>query len=560
MEEHKSNPHSQIENCPCYPNCDDMMHKQGGEQPQKPFWPPLPSQPIPAVWPSMGDTPDRSDLGRTDPVRPVPGRLQPWQPYDDEQEEDNWGRQQPWRREEDWNERPEWERQQPWSPRNLEMESAGRQGEADNSEDMDSDMGWDMDSDRQNSDMPDNRMRSDMKMPQSWGNPWMDESNMYDNPEADMNGDINMPQSRPSQEMNMPNGGAWPQTGTPSNQPWPGTATPNNQMWSGRQMLPNMRFSGNGRNSEMPGIQVRPDMENGRNQMDYDSTMPNNQMWNGSNMESDMESDMEMPENQMRPDMGMPGSRMNPNMEMPENQMNPEMWMPGNQMRPDMGMPENQMGPDMWMPGNQMNPNMGMPQNQMNPNMGMPGNQMNPEMWMPENQMGSEMEMPESQIMPNMRMPGNQNMPGYMYYPNGPADRMRGVINPVFRNDDMEKEEQETEHDLERLKGMYPDIAKKIQLFVEEACDDLEYAGSPMFDEQPDKISLMKTVNSIYDKVKEDAPVEEEEDKDDLFAMNKESRRRYPPGKNWLRDFVEVMLYNEMFQRRCRHRNCRRWY
>ena len=112
MEEHKSNPHSQIENCPCYPNCDDMMHKQGGEQPQKPFWPPLPSQPIASVWPSMGDTPDRSDLERTDPVRPVPGRLQPWQPYDDGQEEDNWGRQQPWRREEDWDERTEWEGQQ----------------------------------------------------------------------------------------------------------------------------------------------------------------------------------------------------------------------------------------------------------------------------------------------------------------------------------------------------------------------------------------------------------------------------------------------------------------
>lgn len=261
-------------------------------------------------------------------------------------------------------------------------------------------------------------------------------------------------------------------------------------------MQPNMSFSGNSRNrnTEMPGIQVRPNMENGTNQMNYNSSMPNYQMWNGSNMESDMESDMEMPD--MR--------------------MNPEMGMPGNQIRSDMGMP-----------GNEMN---------------------------------SEMEMPENGMMPGMGMPGNRMMPGYMHYSNGSADRMRGAINPVFGNDDMEKEEQESEHDLERLKGMYPDIAKKIQLYVEEACDDLEYAGSPMFDEQPDKINLMRTVNSIYDKVKDDAPVEEEEDKDDLFAMNKESRRRYPPGKNWLRDFVEVMLYNEIFQRRCRHRHCRRWY
>lgn len=309
MEEHKNYPHNQIENCPCYPNCDDMMHKQGGEQPQKPFWPPLPSQPIPPVWPSMGSDSERQDPGRPDPGW---GRTQPWQPGDDYQGGLNEDRH-PWQSDNEWNERS-YSRPQPWSSGNMEMESAGQPGNSD-------------------------------------------------------------------------------------------------------------------------------------------------------------------------ADMGMPGS-----------QMRPDMGMPGNQMRPDMGMPENQM------------------------------------------------------------------RPGYMYYPNGSSDRMRGVINPVFRNEEMEKEEQETEHDLERLKGMYPDIAKKIQLFVEEACDDLEYAGSPMFDEQPDKVNMMRTVNSIYDKVREDVPVEEEEDKDDLFAMNKESRRRYPPGKNWLRDFVEVMLYHEMFQRRCRHRHCRRWY
>lgn len=542
MEEHKNNPHSQIENCPCYPNCDDMMHKQGGEQPQKPFWPPLPSQPIPRIWPSMGDTPDRSDLERPDSLRPGtgPGTPQPWQPYGNEQEEENWGEQQPWQREDEWSERPEWDRPQPWASRNLEVESAGQTGEIDSSEDMDSDMGWDMYSERQNGNMPDNRMRTDMEMPQNWGNPWMDESNMYDTPEAEMNGDINMPQSQPSPEMNMPNGRtwpgagtsnnqvwpgagtsnnqAWPQTGSPTNQPWPGSATPNNQMWPGRQMQPNMSFSGNSRNrnTEMPGIQVRPNMENGTNQMNYNSSMPNYQMWNGSNMESDMESDMEMPDMRMNPEMGMPG-----------DQIRSDMGMPGNEMNSEMEMPENGMMPGMRMPENEMNPHMGMPENEMRPEMGMPGNRM---------------------------------MPGYMHYSNGSADRMRGAINPVFGNDDMEKEEQESEHDLERLKGMYPDIAKKIQLYVEEACDDLEYAGSPMFDEQPDKINLMRTVNSIYDKVKDDAPVEEEEDKDDLFAMNKESRRRYPPGKNWLRDFVEVMLYNEIFQRRCRHRHCRRWY
>ena len=279
-----------------------------------------------------------------------------------------------------------------------------------------------------------------------------------------------------------------------------------------------------------------------------DSAMPNNQVWPGRSMPNSQP----WSGRQMQPNQGFSGNGMNRNSE-----------MPGIQVRPDMGNGTNQMYPDMTMPGNQMWPGSNMEpdmEQDMESDMEMPGNQMRPDMGMPGNQMRPDMGMPGNQMRPDMGMPGNQMRPGYMYYPNGSSDRMRGVINPVFRNEEMEKEEQETEHDLERLKGMYPDIAKKIQLFVEEACDDLEYAGSPMFDEQPDKVNMMRTVNSIYDKVREDVPVEEEEDKDDLFAMNKESRRRYPPGKNWLRDFVEVMLYHEMFQRRCRHRHCRRWY
>lgn len=121
-------------------------------------------------------------------------------------------------------------------------------------------------------------------------------------------------------------------------------------------------------------------------------------------------------------------------------------------------------------------------------------------------------------------------------------------------------EEQENERDMERMKEMYPECAKDILQHVEEECDKMEYEGSVMFDERPDQIMIFKIRDGIYDKVKDKYDVKEMEDKDEVFVMNRETRRRYPPRKNWLNDMIEVMLFQEMHRRRCRHRNCRRWY
>ena len=33
-----------------------------------------------------------------------------------------------------------------------------------------------------------------------------------------------------------------------------------------------------------------------------------------------------------------------------------------------------------------------------------------------------------------------------------------------------------------------------------------------------------------------------------------------PPPGNGLQNLIEVLLYNEMYQRRCRHKRCRRWW
>ncbi|EOT28658.1 hypothetical protein C805_00179 [Eubacterium sp. 14-2] len=195
--------------------------------------------------------------------------------------------------------------------------------------------------------------------------------------------------------------------------------------------------------------------------------------------------------------------------------------------------------------------------------------------------------------MPDRNMP---KMPFYMAYP------MQNVY----------LEELEYEKDMQKLKDLYPKEVKSIQALVEEECDKMEYEGSLMFDEYPDKLMLRQIVNRIYDGATggqmniqsfEASPYEAEQyETDDMQAeeLPLEGRmveQRRPPGPGWgppppppgpgwgppppppgpgwgpppppgrpphgnngLQNLIEVLLFNEMYQRRCRHKRCRRWW
>ena len=60
--------------------------------------------------------------------------------------------------------------------------------------------------------------------------------------------------------------------------------------------------------------------------------------------------------------------------------------------------------------------------------------------------------------------------------------------------------ELEYDRDMERMKELYPEEAKQIQGLVEEECDKLEYEGSMMFDEYPDRVTLKIICDRIYQK------------------------------------------------------------
>lgn len=88
------------------------------------------------------------------------------------------------------------------------------------------------------------------------------------------------------------------------------------------------------------------------------------------------------------------------------------------------------------------------------------------------------------------------------------------------------------------LRQMYSRQMNDIQKMVEEECDKMEYEGSMMFDEYPDKIMLRKKCGDIFGQV--------------LAHNNGNCPCK---DEDWLKDTISVLLYNEMYKRRCRRRN-----
>jgi len=97
------------------------------------------------------------------------------------------------------------------------------------------------------------------------------------------------------------------------------------------------------------------------------------------------------------------------------------------------------------------------------------------------------------------------------------------------------------EKDREYMKGMFPQKTKEIQDKVEEECDKLEYEGSMMFDEYPDKLMLRGICDRIYKEMQdgneETAPYTEDEEEnretvtEELSSMGNRCttcQRRFP--------------------------------
>jgi len=85
--------------------------------------------------------------------------------------------------------------------------------------------------------------------------------------------------------------------------------------------------------------------------------------------------------------------------------------------------------------------------------------------------------------------------------------------------------------EMDYLRGLYPSAAKRKQVLAEEACDLLEYPGSPMYDEYPDREFLYRELSKVRQRHPEET------------AGGKEGQ-----------DLLQVLFINEIYRRRILNR------
>ena len=94
------------------------------------------------------------------------------------------------------------------------------------------------------------------------------------------------------------------------------------------------------------------------------------------------------------------------------------------------------------------------------------------------------------------------------------------------------------EQEFALMKSYYPETARKIQEKVEEECQLMDYEGSRLYDEYPDRLMMRSLCRQIREQVAGELELQEISDR-------------------FLDDLIEVLLYQEISRKRCRRRRCR---
>lgn len=94
------------------------------------------------------------------------------------------------------------------------------------------------------------------------------------------------------------------------------------------------------------------------------------------------------------------------------------------------------------------------------------------------------------------------------------------------------QQEDSVTRDLEYLQEMYPAQAKKYQKMIAETLDHMDYEGSMIYDEYPDKWQIYRLTQIIVDKIRKS---EEEMAGED---------------QNKIAEFVQILLCYEIYRRR----------
>lgn len=102
------------------------------------------------------------------------------------------------------------------------------------------------------------------------------------------------------------------------------------------------------------------------------------------------------------------------------------------------------------------------------------------------------------------------------------------------------EEEDTVMRDLEYLQQMYPSEAKRYQRRIAEILDKMDYNGSVIYDEYPDKWMLYKLGNDIVNIIKQEELKKTESDKQIEMYEKWE----------WMGDLIQILLFYEIYKRR----------
>lgn len=103
------------------------------------------------------------------------------------------------------------------------------------------------------------------------------------------------------------------------------------------------------------------------------------------------------------------------------------------------------------------------------------------------------------------------------------------------------QEEDTIMRDLEYIQQMYPSEAKRYQKIIASILDRMDYEGSMIYDEYPDRWQLYKLSMEITDRIKREDTKGQEQQVEDTMSAEK---------MKWLADMIQILLFYEIYKRR----------
>lgn len=122
-------------------------------------------------------------------------------------------------------------------------------------------------------------------------------------------------------------------------------------------------------------------------------------------------------------------------------------------------------------------------------------------------------------------MKQSQVLPFYMTYPY-----------PMFY-----EEKDKMLQDLEYMQELYPEEAKRVLRYVINHLEKIDYPGSIIYDEYPDRIGIYRIVSSILNQIKHES--------------QKNGTPLSTEKQLWIQDMIKLVLYHELFKRRHERKN-----